>query len=255
MAHASSGRDGFAPVLDHFGNVPAAFGEQSKPVHDGVNCDQCGTGPIVGVRYKCSQCADYDLCEACLQKQERDELPRHGGNAFKPDEQHIFLRLPKPSIASSGRVDCCNRAASVHNVSCSGCGSPTIVGFRFSCQLCPNVHLCEACEALGTKHDPSHPRLKAVAQPQATSSFPVAATKAQESAPSLDKNPFGPFAPSPAASQGLAVQNPFATQFPPNAPAPTPVLFGMAHISSGRDGFSNVGSEGLFGGSSGAGAS
>lgn len=56
-------------------------------IHDGVQCDSCETVPIVGFRYKCVQCPNYDLCQGC------EALHKH------PD--HLMVRMPTnngPSI-------------------------------------------------------------------------------------------------------------------------------------------------------------
>ncbi|XP_063714243.1 uncharacterized protein LOC134842028 [Symsagittifera roscoffensis] len=37
-------------------------------VHHFVTCDQCNASPIVGTRYKCKTCPDYDLCSTCKVK-------------------------------------------------------------------------------------------------------------------------------------------------------------------------------------------
>ena len=37
----------------------------SNAIHSGVHCDMCKKQNIVGIRYKCVVCPDYDLCEEC----------------------------------------------------------------------------------------------------------------------------------------------------------------------------------------------
>ena len=37
-------------------------------VHNNVTCDGCNMTPIIGFRYKCMQCPDYDLCQNCKSK-------------------------------------------------------------------------------------------------------------------------------------------------------------------------------------------
>ena len=34
-------------------------------IHRGISCNGCNANPIKGVRYRCVNCMDYDLCEAC----------------------------------------------------------------------------------------------------------------------------------------------------------------------------------------------
>lgn len=53
-------------------------------VHRGVTCDKCGTNPIAGVRYRCSNCQDFDLCESC---EARDEHP----------PTHVFYKIKVPA--------------------------------------------------------------------------------------------------------------------------------------------------------------
>ncbi len=43
----------------------AARSTGDSEVHENVSCDGCGLSPIRGARWKCSVCADYDLCDVC----------------------------------------------------------------------------------------------------------------------------------------------------------------------------------------------
>lgn len=52
-----------------------------KVVHPKVYCDNC-YGNVVGYRYKCIQCEDYDLCAKC--------------EAKSLHSQHYMIRIPQP---------------------------------------------------------------------------------------------------------------------------------------------------------------
>ncbi|KAG0202607.1 hypothetical protein BGX28_004923 [Mortierella sp. GBA30] len=56
----------------------------------GITCNSCGTVPIRGLRYKCANCQDYDLCEGC----EAAEVH---------NRSHVFMkiRIPIPPLANS----------------------------------------------------------------------------------------------------------------------------------------------------------
>lgn len=41
-------------------------------VHRRVRCDGCNVFPIVGIRYKCTVCPDYDYCQECEQSKEHN---------------------------------------------------------------------------------------------------------------------------------------------------------------------------------------
>jgi len=43
----------------------STISQKNDSVHRGVSCNECGIFPIVGDRYKCTVCFDFDLCESC----------------------------------------------------------------------------------------------------------------------------------------------------------------------------------------------
>ena len=64
--------------------------EQSRRegyVHRGITCNGCGTSPLKGIRYRCSNCNDFDLCENCESQQIHQK-------------NHIFfkVRIPSPYV-------------------------------------------------------------------------------------------------------------------------------------------------------------
>eukprot|EP01125_Pyxidicula_operculata_P009288 TRINITY_DN3062_c0_g1_i3.p1 TRINITY_DN3062_c0_g1~~TRINITY_DN3062_c0_g1_i3.p1 ORF type:complete len:413 (-),score=83.89 TRINITY_DN3062_c0_g1_i3:113-1351(-) len=128
-------------------------------------CDICEF-PIVGIRYKCLNCKDYDICQFC--EEIYLELRAHS-------IQHVFLKIknPLPEVEErpnllfpnlySGKMDCeCEEWTQpsqdtqiIHEgLLCNSCSHP-IIGYRFKCTQCSNYNLCETCESKNN-HDKSH---------------------------------------------------------------------------------------------------
>ena len=55
-----------------------------ETVHNGIKCQKCLQEPIIGYRYKCSVCLDYNLCQICEEK-----------NSISGDHQHDFIKIRK----------------------------------------------------------------------------------------------------------------------------------------------------------------
>eukprot|EP00656_Telonema_subtile_P057249 TRINITY_DN9379_c0_g1_i3.p1 TRINITY_DN9379_c0_g1~~TRINITY_DN9379_c0_g1_i3.p1 ORF type:complete len:461 (+),score=117.82 TRINITY_DN9379_c0_g1_i3:115-1497(+) len=76
--------------------APAVFRPRwhhdGRPIHEGVFCDGCGERkPIIGVRYKCGHCVDFDLCEKCEAEVDHPK-------------EHIFLRIKYPVAPTMDRA-------------------------------------------------------------------------------------------------------------------------------------------------------
>ncbi len=59
--------------------------EETKIVHLHYFCNGCNKGPIIGTRYKCTICNDFDYCEECEEK-------------FSGQHLHPFIKIYKPEM-------------------------------------------------------------------------------------------------------------------------------------------------------------
>jgi hypothetical protein len=142
--------------------------------HSGVKCDVCN-GNVHGVRFHCTMCPDFDMCQDCFlttdawEKHKDDRIDKRSRDASAPYSRHLFLAIQEPEVSSARRSDVANLSAHVHSAGpssahgeslpCTNCGAP-ILGFRYTCQICPNVHLCTGCDKPGTNHPIDHPMLR-----------------------------------------------------------------------------------------------
>lgn len=66
--------------------ISQARAQKEGIVHRGVACDYCGARPIRGVRFRCANCPDFDLCEDC------EDKDQHGH-----PKTHVFYKIKVPA--------------------------------------------------------------------------------------------------------------------------------------------------------------
>jgi hypothetical protein len=69
----------------------------NKVIHYGVRCNGCYTNPIIGFRYKCTICPDFDYCEEC-------ESTKEHPHDFIKMKKHTFNNEKKVSFANPGGI-------------------------------------------------------------------------------------------------------------------------------------------------------
>merc|ERR1712088_790386 len=86
---------------------PQEPGVGANMTHHGVTCDGCDKAPIVGFRYKCVVCDDYDLCAAC---EKAGKHPGHNMMRISSPEviwpQRLFKRIHKMQEKAEQRSRC-----------------------------------------------------------------------------------------------------------------------------------------------------
>ena len=68
------------------GNKKEESEDEKEVIHKNVRCDGCKKYPIIGIRYKCTICHNFDYCEECEKK-------------FNEEHNHPFLKIRKPELA------------------------------------------------------------------------------------------------------------------------------------------------------------
>ncbi|KAF5385350.1 hypothetical protein D9615_001201 [Tricholomella constricta] len=149
--------------------APISFPPPPPPpvIHRSVICDMCET-TIEGIRHKCLDCADYDLCTSCLSS----------GLSQPHNPRHKFLDLAEPTrivvhTVNEAEVRPSRDSASFapalptpdipvwHHATCDLCDS-VIQGLRYKCVVCPDFDTCDSCFAITNEQHPNHSFVKLV---------------------------------------------------------------------------------------------
>jgi len=73
--------------------------KKSNVIHKEIKCNKCEMNPIVGIRYKCADCNDYNLCEKCEEENFINNVHPHNfikirkfiENIQKPNKENDYL--------------------------------------------------------------------------------------------------------------------------------------------------------------------
>lgn len=110
---------------------------QEEIKHNSI-CDGCDQG-IIGTRYKCLNCKDFDLCSEC----EKNHSKLHNA-------KHVFLEILYPVNSINSKcpfplfIDEEPKLMLHYGIICDNCEC-AILTTRYMCINCSNYDLCESC--------------------------------------------------------------------------------------------------------------
>ncbi|CAB4421220.1 unnamed protein product [Rhizophagus irregularis] len=115
-------------------------GPSSESVlHYSIRCDGCNYA-IRGMRWKCTSCEGYDLCQDCKPK---SHIHRH------PND-HVFELMTHSEFSYIAPL------LAMHNGIVCKCCDETILGMRWKCTFC-NYDLCQDCKSKSPDIHGNHP--------------------------------------------------------------------------------------------------
>jgi hypothetical protein len=179
--------------------VRAGHSASVPVVHPHVICDGCRCG-IIGVRYKCGNCVDFDLCEAC------EAAGVHSENG------HLFIKVRKPLFSYFPR----------HGPALPPLPSANNFAPFRRCGRRNNDVYANACHVVSAKNEteaakqPVQPVASETASPQVSLATPATPTPA----PTPTTIPDSVTSESPVCASAPLVDLPVSAPLQQNSPSP-----------------------------------
>ena len=77
-----------------------------KTTHHGIKCNKCGKEPIIGYRYKCTVCNNFNLCDECESQNSETEEHKHNFIKMRNEEKiKEKEKEQKPNINIPNKVE------------------------------------------------------------------------------------------------------------------------------------------------------
>ena len=74
-------------------------------VHIGVKCENCGKNPIQGIRYKCTICNNYNLCENCEELNSIEKFHSQDHDFIRMRNERKNNQIPKQNLNNNDNLN------------------------------------------------------------------------------------------------------------------------------------------------------